>query len=229
MPPRTKARANTTYSYRVRAYNAVGDSAYSNASSATTIPSAPPAAPSNLGAALVTPDWINNWINLTWQANSNDATGFRIERKTGAAGSWSQIATVGAGTTTYGDRSLTRNTTYYYRVRAYNSAGDSSYSNEAGAFAMAPPRAPSNLIATALSSSTIGLTWRDNADKSAEFAIERRPGVGGSWSEIGKVGRVATYSDRGLSANTTYSYRVRAYTLGGTSYSNDASATTAKK
>ncbi len=72
-------------------------------------------------------------INLSWTDNSNNETGFKIERKTGVSGSWSQIATVGANITSYSNTGLTGNTTYYYRVRAYNAAGDSSYSNEANA------------------------------------------------------------------------------------------------
>ncbi len=86
-------------------------------------------APTNLTATAVS----SSQINLSWTDNSNDETGFKIERKTGASGTYSQIATVGANVTTYSDTGLTSNTTYYYRVRAYNAAGESGYSNEANA------------------------------------------------------------------------------------------------
>ncbi|MDQ3441591.1 MAG: DNRLRE domain-containing protein, partial [Planctomycetota bacterium] len=58
-----------------------------------------PAAPSTLlatGASATK-------VNLTWADHSSDETGFKIERKTGAGGTWSQIATVGAGVTSYAD------------------------------------------------------------------------------------------------------------------------------
>ena len=87
-----------------------------------------PNAPTNLSASAVS----CSQINLSWTDNSNNETGFKIERKTGS-GSWSQIATVGANTTSYQNTGLAQNTTYYYRVRAYNSAGNSSYSNTANA------------------------------------------------------------------------------------------------
>lgn len=87
-----------------------------------------PAAPSSLGASVVS----SSQINLSWTDNSTNEQGFKIERKTGA-GSFSQIATVGANVTSYPDSSLSSSTSYTYRVRAYNGSGDSNYSNEASA------------------------------------------------------------------------------------------------
>jgi subtilisin family serine protease len=88
-----------------------------------------PPAPSNLAAAATS----SSQINLSWTDNSYNETGFKIERKIGATGTYSQVATVGANVTTYSDTGLNGSTTYYYRVRAYKTAGDSSYSNEASA------------------------------------------------------------------------------------------------
>jgi|GEM_PF-7015100 len=125
----TGLSANTTYYYRVRAYNAVGSSAYSNEASAATPGATPPIAPSGLNAAAIS----SNQINLVWNDNSNNEDGFRIERKTGAGGSYAEIDTVGAGITAYQNTGLASSTTYYYRVLAYNTAGNSSYSNETSA------------------------------------------------------------------------------------------------
>ena len=72
-------------------------------------------------------------INLTWTDNSDNEDGFRIERKKGSGGIWSQITTVSAGITAYSNTGLSRRSTYYYRVRAYNSGGNSNYSNQATA------------------------------------------------------------------------------------------------
>jgi hypothetical protein len=67
-------------------------------------------------------------VNLVWEDNSADETGFKIERSI-SGGSWSQIATVGANITSYKDTGLVAGTKYGYRVRAYNTVGDSAYSN----------------------------------------------------------------------------------------------------
>jgi murein DD-endopeptidase MepM/ murein hydrolase activator NlpD len=86
-----------------------------------------PAAPTNLRA---TTDSALRAL-LTWTDNSSNETGFKIERKTGTAGSWAQIGILGAGATGFTDTGLPSSTTFVYRVRASNGFGDSSYSNEA--------------------------------------------------------------------------------------------------
>ncbi len=89
-----------------------------------------PAAPSALTASASG----SGTINVSWTDNSTDETGFKLERKTGSTGTYSEIAgAIAANTTTYSNTGLAASTTYYYRVRSYNSAGNSSYSNEASA------------------------------------------------------------------------------------------------
>ncbi len=90
-----------------------------------------------------------------------------------------------------------------------------------------PPSAPSALAATAVSSSQIDLTWTDNATNEDGFKIERSTD-GTTFSQIATTGSNTTsYSSTGLTASTTYHYRVRANNSGGDSaYSNTASATT---
>ena len=85
-----------------------------------------PAAPSSLTAVAVS----KSQINLAWTDNSSNETGFKIERCTGVTcTNFSQIATVGANVLKYSNSGLKRNTTYRYRVRAYNAAGNSAYSS----------------------------------------------------------------------------------------------------
>jgi len=88
-----------------------------------------PVRPTNLtatGASLTE-------IDLNWSDNSDPAfneDGFSIERKKGISGTYEEIATVGQDVTAYSD-ALIEAGTYYYRIRAYNGSGNSSYSNEA--------------------------------------------------------------------------------------------------
>jgi hypothetical protein len=69
-------------------------------------------------------------LQLAWTDNSNNESGFKIERKLGTTGTFSQIATVGVNVTTYIDTNLTDGATYCYRLAAFNSAGTSAYSAE---------------------------------------------------------------------------------------------------
>jgi hypothetical protein len=213
----------TSYSYRVRAYNVAGNSAYSNTASATTAVGAP----TGLTATAVS----SSQINLSWTDNATSETGFRIERCGGSGCStFVEIATVGANVTSYQNTGLTANMTYRYQVRAYNAAGNSGYSNIAGATtATAPPGTPTALTATGISDTQINLSWADNANNEDGFRIEQCSGTGcTTFTEIATVGpNVTTYQNTGLSASTTYRYQVRAYNVTGNSnYSNIASATT---
>ncbi|HXG51633.1 MAG TPA: InlB B-repeat-containing protein [candidate division Zixibacteria bacterium] len=76
-------------------------------------------------------------LRLTWSDNSTDESGFYIERRPGSGSTYTQIASVGADVTSYTDSNLPNSTTYCYRVRAYNSAGTSGYSNESCATTVA--------------------------------------------------------------------------------------------
>ena len=140
-------------------------------------------------------------IDLSWTDNAANETGFRIERCSGTGcSSLTEIATVGANTTTYQNTGLDQLTGYSYRVRAYNGGGNSAYSNAATASTPeTPPSAPSALAATATSSSQIDLSWSDTANNETGFRIERCSGAG---ARIGE--NTTTHQDTGLTAVTSY-------------------------
>jgi len=70
-------------------------------------------------------------LTLRWVDNDGGTSTFKVERKTGTGGTYAQVGTTATGATSYVDSSVATNTTYCYRVKASNSAGDSPYSNEA--------------------------------------------------------------------------------------------------
>lgn len=326
----------------------------------TSTPSSP-SAPSGLSATAVS----SSEIALNWADQSNNEDGFTVQRSPNGNGNWSTIATLGANATGYSNSGLSAATIYHYRVRAFNGAGNSGWSNTANATTQSaatidafsviqaedntsesgtqtettsdtggglnvgwidandylafenvdfgsgagsvnirlasnasfsgsiefrlggtsgsligtvatsgtggwqswitsttgisgasgvqnlylvfqggsgitnvnwlqfsasgnPPLAPSNLSATAQSTSAIGLTWSDNANNEDNYQVQRSPNGSGSWSTIATLGANSTsYSNTGLSASTAYFYRVRATNSHGNSgWSNTESATT---
>lgn len=100
-------------------------------------PSLPPA-PSNLTAAATL-----NRINLNWTDNAINELSYRVEQATSASGPWTEVAgSLPANTASYSATGLNASTTYYFRVRASNGAGNSDYSATASATTFATP-APS--------------------------------------------------------------------------------------
>jgi uncharacterized repeat protein (TIGR01451 family) len=97
-------------------------------------------APSSLTATAVS----SRQINLSWMDNSGDEDGFKIERATSDSGPWTQIAQMPGNTTGYHDANLVPGATYYYRVRASNSRGDSDYSNISSA--STPTLCPASVV-----------------------------------------------------------------------------------
>jgi YD repeat-containing protein len=218
---------NTTYRYRLRAYDAAGNfSNYSAIASATTsAESIPPSVPSGLQA---TPG-SGTLVNLSWGASTDaggsNLSGYKIERCQGSGCSgFTQIA-VTAGTS-HPDNTVSSAVTYQYRVRAYDGAGNhSGFSNTAPATTpdTVAPTAPTGLGGTATSSTSVILTWTGSTDNVGVTGY--RVYRGGT--QIGTTGSTS-YTDNGVSGSTSYTYTVTAYDLAGnnSASSNSAPVTT---
>jgi len=96
--------------------------------------------PNNLSVAKKT----SNSLQVSFNDNSYNETEFRVERKTGISGTWSQIMVLpeylGIGSRSWVNGSLLPGTTYCYRVRVFNGVMYSGYSNEACMTTFQPPR-----------------------------------------------------------------------------------------
>jgi len=193
-------------------------------------PATPPIAPS----ALVATATSSSSINLSWTDNSSDESNFVVQRSTTSGSGFATIATLGANTTSYADTAgLSASTTYYYQVYATNGGSGSGFSNEAFSTTEIapppPPIAPTGLVATATSSSSINLTWTDNSSDESNFVVQRSTTSGSGFATIATLGsNITSYADTtGLSVSTTYYYQVYATNSAGDSgFSNGAFATT---
>jgi chitodextrinase len=224
---------STTYTYRVRAQDALGTSGpYSNLASATTAAAIAPTAPTALAATAA---GITQ-INLSWGAateSGGSIAQYLIERRVGAGRTaFTQIGT--SSTLSYGDSGLNGSTSYGYRVRAQDTSGNiGPYSDIATATTATPVlTAPTSLAASPASSSQINLTWgaaSETGGTISGYLIERCQGTGCSTFTQVASASGTSFNDTGLTASTAYSYRVRATDAAGDlgPYSNSAGATTA--
>jgi fibronectin type 3 domain-containing protein len=204
--PDTGLVPNTTYTYRVQAYNRTGSSSYSPEATVTTLPNAP-AAPDGLTATGTSPAEIT----LTWNDRSSSETGFKIERKK-SDGTFAEIGSVAADVTRHVDKALKSKSTYTYRVRAYNTGGSSPYSAEKSGTTLPDlPAAPTELGIRVISQTQLDLAWTDRSGNETGFELERSTDRGATYTPVATTGANTTsYSDKGRAANTTYVYRVRA-------------------
>ncbi|MFZ4656958.1 MAG: right-handed parallel beta-helix repeat-containing protein [Caldilineaceae bacterium] len=188
-------------------------------------PSATPVAPSALTAVTVS----TQQITLAWRDNANNETGFQLERCLGNnCTNFSELVRLNANVRSYSSTGLTADTTYCYRVRAFNAVGSSAYSNSA--CRTTGPRPPTSLTANRILATEANLFWVETTSNETGFKLQRCTGA--TCTNFAQVALLPAngigYHDTGLTANTTYRYRVAAYTADGNSaYSAIRTITTA--
>ncbi|HLE58286.1 MAG TPA: fibronectin type III domain-containing protein [Candidatus Limnocylindria bacterium] len=190
-------------------------------------PPSVPSAPQSLSAIAG-----DGRVDLAWLAPASDGgaplSGYEVWRGTDPAAK-TLIASLGPGSLTYPDLGLVNGATYSYVVRALNSVGASSDSNEASATPVGPPSAPRNLVASRPKGSGVTLTWSipltNGGSPITSYRIYRGTSSG-SETLYATVGNVTTYRDRGASNHKIrYYYLVYAVNAVGQSPpSNEASS-----
>ncbi len=201
----TGAKAGTTYYYRVKACNDAGLSPYSNVVSGKVKSVTPkPAAPVvKLGNSATSGKPM-----LTWNAVSG-ATSYKVYRATSQNGTYSLLGTVTA--TSYTNTGAKAGVTYYYKVKAVNSAGESAYSN------IVSGRATVTTL-TMGHSSTSGkpqLTWKA-VSGAVSYKVYRATAKNGAYTVINTT-KALTYTNVGAALGTTYYYKVEALNAAGKS------------
>ena len=188
----------------------------------------PPAAPSSLVATAVS----SSSIQTGWTDASDNEDNFVLEHSRTADFSGKVEITLPAGSSSRLVESLEPSTKYYFRVYARNADGSSACSAVAEATTQAPPvvipNAPSNLTATAASSTSISARWTDasNNEDSFVLAYGLAPDFTGS-TEVTLAANTTSKEVGSLASITKYYFRVKAVNAAGSSaWSNSENATT---
>ncbi len=194
----------------MKAVNSAGSSAPSLENSAR--PQATPAVPGvPSGLAAVAG---NAQIALSWNASSG-ATSYSIFRGTTVNGEATTPVVTGIIGTSYTNTGLTNGTTYYYKVKAVNSAGSSAYSNEANAKPVAPSGNGINLSAS-LVAGQVRLTWTSNVSNVAYFTVYRGTTSGGQGTTPLDYPSASPWTDNfAPNSGTRYYYVLRAVDIYG--------------
>ena len=215
----------TTYYYKVSALNAVGESVASNELSAK--PAAGATAPGAPTLNSATPG--NGTVALGWSAPGSNGgsaiTGYKVYRGTASGGE--TLLTTLSNVTSFTDTGLTNGTTYYYKVSALNSVGESVASNELSAKPAAVPGAPTLNSATP-GNGTVALAWSAPTNNGGSaitgYRVYRSTASGGE-TLLTTLGNVTSFADSGLTNGTTYYYKVSALnSIGESVASNELSA-----
>jgi hypothetical protein len=205
---------NQTLYWAVRAANAPNGASWSSYQTFVISPSVPPPdAPGNPSATAIN----STQIQLSWTYASG-AAGYRIKRWDGVS-SWPVLVdNLNSGYNSYTDGNLTPGATYWYYICAFNSSGETCITNWVTAtLPVSAPSAPGNVTATGISSSQIQLSW-SSASGATGYRVMRTDGHDSwPWPVIAdNLGSGTTsYTDGGLSPNSTYFYYVCAFNSGG--------------
>jgi sugar lactone lactonase YvrE len=227
---------SNTYSYRIYAINAKGESSFSSTASEKPEDSLAPAA---LTATAISPSKIKlSWFPPT-STFGQSISGYTVERLI-ATGVYDEIGTTGSSTTTYAASNLQTDKTYTYVVKASFSSGGSPRSNTASATpdkdsvepassSISTPSSP-NLTAKVISETQINLSWSKPADGGSPisgYKIEVKENSD-SYSILvdNTKSTSTTYSHANLTPDTKYTYKVSAINgIGAGGSSNESSGT----
>jgi len=163
-------------------------------------------------------------INLIWNDNSANEIGFEVQRKKAGEQDYLSIKRVDENVVVYYDKNATAGINHYYRVRAYNLAGTSSFSNKSTIIPANTPATPTGLWARSPSPPDgVQLSWYDSSNNELNFIIERKSFSFPIWEEIGgTMQNEAWYFDENLQPGETYWYQVRAWNpIGYSNYSDE--------
>ena len=184
---------------------------------------APPAIPSNF---TVTPA-SGTELDLSWSETSTPIDHYTVFRKAPADASYTQLAQVPGTQTVYMDTGLAQNATYMYEVVATNASGDSLFAGPVTGTTPTTPAAPSNFRMSSLGTTSVTLTWQDNAPANETgFKITRQLESNESFQVATLPPGMTTYTDNNVIAGADYQFVISSFNLAGPSQGVELDLTT---
>ena len=166
------------------------------------------------GGVSATP-YSDTRVDLTW-ADVTGEGGFTVLASADSGTTFAPVGTTAAGGTTFSVTPLLPGSAYQFEVEAVNATGLPSAPSTPAA-ATTPTLPPALLTALGTGTTTAQLTWTP-VPAATGYQLERSADNGTTWSVVAHTAAgVVTYADVGLTAGTTYSYRVRGTDAGGAS------------
>ena len=193
----TNVKNNTQYSYKIKAYNAAGASAFSTAASLKK---------TQISVSNLKADANGSKVQLSWTGGVTGAEGYVIYRRT-EGGSYDEIGRTSGNTYS---NTISAGIKYYYAVAVYSGSRTEDKCPEVGVMYLV---APSGL---SVSNTIASLTLKWNAVKGATGYEIYRAGTDGKYSKI-KTVTSTSYVDTNVKNNAQYSYRIKAYNTACTS------------
>ena len=190
----TNVKNNTQYSYKIKAYNAAGASAFSTAASLKK---------TQISVSNLKADANGSKVQLSWTGGVTGAEGYVIYRRT-EGGSYTEIGRTSGNT--YSD-TISAGIKYYYTVAVYSGSRTEGKCPEVGVMYLAEP------AVTGASNITSGVQVKWSKVTGATGYIVYHKGAGKGWARIADIkdGSTVNYTDTTAASGTTYTYTVRAY------------------
>ena len=193
----TNVKNNTQYSYKIKAYNAAGASAFSTAASLKK---------TQISVSKLKADANGSTVQLSWTGGVTGAEGYVIYRRT-EGGSYDEIGRTSGNTYS---NTISAGIKYYYAVAVYSGSRTEDKCPEVGVMYLATPSGLS------VSNTIASLTLKWNAVKGATEYEIYRAGTDGKYSKITTV-TSTSYVDTSVKNNAQYSYKIKAYNTACTS------------
>jgi len=196
-----------TYTYRIRAQGRYSGTYSPYSDEITIIPIDLPA-PSGLSPVATS----NTTIDLSWQDNSNDESGFEIWRRNGDGTAWVKYTVVSANVRIFNDKNLSPATLYSYKIRAFSTMANvsSTFTAEMSATTIVPT---ANIVldySCVYNIPTLRWDVIGSLDNESMFQLERRGEYDLTWSALPAISPSSkTYTDSILTPYTRYSYRMK--------------------